>query len=121
MIEKAIQRGMSFNLVHKETMFKVDIFPLKDRPFDRTQIERREAYILSEDPERKAYISSPEDNILAKLEWYQLGGEVSDRQWQDVLSVLKIQGDRIEMDYLRYWAAELGLSELLDRVLDQLG
>ena len=119
MIRNAIRQGMSFNLIHKETMFKVDIFPAKDRAYDRAQFERRSAYTLAEESEQTAYVASPEDNILSKLEWYRLGGEISDRQWQDVLNVLKIQGERIDRAYLQHWAAELGVADLLTRALEQ--
>ena len=120
MIMNAIQQGISFNIIHKETMFKVDIFPAKNRAYDHSQFKRRSAYMLAEDPQRQAYVASPEDNILSKLEWYRLGGEISDRQWQDVLNVLKIQGDRIDREYLVHWAEALGVSDLLARVFEQL-
>lgn len=62
---------------------------------------------------------SPEDNILAKLEWYRMEGEVSDRQWQDVLNVLKVQGDRLDMGYLGHWAVQLA-ADLLKRALGEM-
>ena len=117
MMEKAIRQGMSFNLIHKETMFKVDIFPKADRPFDQSQLNRRISLPLAMDPERRAFIASPEDNILAKLDWYRKGGEVSDRQWQDVINVIKIQGDRLDRDYLHQWALQLGVEKLLVKAL----
>jgi hypothetical protein len=119
MIENAIRQGMSYNLIHKETMFKVDVFPVKNRAFDRSQFERRTAYALADEPERMAYVASPEDIILAKLERYRLGGEISDRQWQDILNVLKIQGERIDRTYLEHWAEQLMVSNLLQRALEQ--
>jgi hypothetical protein len=119
MIHNSVSNGMSFNIIHKETMFKVDIFPSKARAFDRSQFERRIAYTLSDESHQKAYIASPEDNILSKLEWYRMGGESSDRQWQDVLNVLKIQGDGIDMNYLKSWARELGVSSLLSQALEE--
>ena len=119
MIDSALRQMISFNLIHKETMFKVDIFPAKNRPFDRSQFERRSAHVLAESPERKAFIASPEDNILAKLEWYRLGGEISDRQWQDIINVIKIQGERLDQAYLQYWAKKLGVADLLQSALEQ--
>ncbi len=119
MIQNSVSKGMCFNIIHKETMFKVDIFPSKTRAFDRSQFERRVAYTLSDESKHKAYFASPEDNILSKLEWYRMGGEVSDRQWQDVLNVLKIQGDGIDKAYLDIWADELGVSDLLSRALEE--
>ncbi len=119
MIRGAIQRRSSFNLIHLKTMFKVDVFIRKERPFDRIQFERRVEQVFATDPEQKAFITSPEDIILAKLEWYRLGNEISDRQWRDILGVLKVQAGRLDVDYLRKWAAELDVADLLQRALKE--
>jgi len=79
MLRDAIERQSSFNLIHYETAFKVDIFIQKSRPFDQMQLERRQTSVIAIDPEQSVYVTSPEDTILAKLEWYRMGGEVSDR------------------------------------------
>jgi hypothetical protein len=97
MIQEAIRNRGSFNMIHLETMFKVDVFIHKERPFDRSQFERRISQLLSAEPEHRAYFASPEDTILAKLEWYRLGGEVSERQWRDVQVVLKAQSGRTRL------------------------
>jgi hypothetical protein len=83
------------------------------------QFKRRIAYTLADDLEETAFVASPEDNILAKLERYRLGGEVSDRQWQDILNVIKIQGDRLDQAYLEKWADQLEVGDLLQRALDE--
>ena len=66
-----------------------------------------------------AYVASAEDTILTKLEWYRMGGESSDRQWNDVLNVIKVQGEQLDRDYLMHWARQLGVADLLELVLDQ--
>ncbi|MDX1436258.1 MAG: hypothetical protein R3335_05580 [Anaerolineales bacterium] len=120
MVRNAVARHGSFNLIHRESMFKVDVFLLKERAFDRMQLERRAAQIVTIDPERKAYVCTAEDIILAKLEWYKAGGEVSERQWRDVMGVIKVQTGRLDIAYLRRWAEELDVLELLEEALSGL-
>jgi hypothetical protein len=118
-IHDAIRRRSSFNLIHLETMFKVDVFIPKQRPFDQVQLTRRAEHVVATDPERTAYVASAEDIVLAKLEWYRMGGKVSDRQWRDVLGVLKVQEGRLDLAYLRRWATELDVADLLERALSE--
>lgn len=117
MMRGAIEHHGSFNLVHYDTAFKVDVFIPKTRPFDGLQLERSRFLVIATDPERGIYVASPEDIILAKLEWFRLGGEMSDQQWRDILGVLKTRPSEIALDYLHQWAGELGVSDLLERAL----
>ncbi len=121
MLIEAIQRHASCNLIHLETMHKVDIFILKSTPYETEAFERRRKDLLDEEHEVEFFLASPEDIILHKLDWYREGGEVSDRQWTDVLGVLKVQQERIDMEYLRHWAAELDLRELLEKACQDAG
>jgi hypothetical protein len=108
MIAAAIQRNSSFNIIHRETMFKVDVFIPSPRPFLQAQLERAERQTFSFEAEISAKFASPEDTILSKLEWYRMGGEVSDRQWRDIIGVLKTR------------AGELHVGDLLKRALGQV-
>ncbi len=120
-IRHEINRRGSFNLIHLATGIKVDIFVQKNRPFEKSQFARRQPVDLGLDPPRSLSFASVEDTILAKLEWYRKGGEVSDRQWSDVQAVLKRQRERLDRDYLRRWALELGVSDLLELALVDAG
>lgn len=117
MMAESIQRNSSFNIIHRETMFKVDVFIPRPRPFHQSQLARAQKQTFSTDPEVSARFSSAEDTILSKLEWYRLGGEVSERQWRDVLGVLKTRAGALDLDYLRKWAKELKVSDLLEQAL----
>lgn len=120
-VRQAIGERDSFNIVHLETAFKVDVFVAKERPFDQVQLQRRKAHAVGVEPERTAYFATPEDIILSKLEWYRMAGEVSNRQWKDVLGVLRVQADRLDRAYLLRWAQELGVADLLHRACEEAG
>jgi hypothetical protein len=119
MLAESIQRNSSFNIIHRETMFKVDVFIPLPRPFLRAQLDRAQRQTFSFETEISAKFASPEDTVLSKLEWYRMGGEVSDRQWRDILGVLKTRAGELDLEYLRKWAAELHVSDLLERALGQ--
>jgi len=117
MIAESIQRNFSFNIIHRDTMFKVDVFIPRPRPFQQSQLARAQRQIFDLESEISANFASPEDVILSKLEWYRMGGEVSDRQWRDILGVLKTRAGELDLDYLRKWAKELTVTDLLGRAL----
>jgi hypothetical protein len=120
-IADAVAARRCFNVIHLDTMVKVDIFVLKADPFGRSQLARRTGKQLSRGDPSLIDVASPEDTILAKLQWYREGGGVSDRQWNDVLGVLKVQGPALDRAYLDEWARELGLTDLLRQALGDAG
>jgi len=113
----AITHHSSFNLIHYETAFKVNMFICKKRAFDRMELERRALSLITANPEQGVYVVSPEDIILAKLEWYRLDREISDRQWRDIIGVLKTREGELDLGYMREWASELEVTTLLERAL----
>lgn len=119
MIADSIKRHASFNIIHRESMFKVDVFIPQSSPFLQSQLARAQRQTFTFDSEVSAKFASPEDTILSKLEWYRMGGEVSDRQWRDILGVVKIRSENLDLKYLQTWAKELNLSDLLERVLKE--
>lgn len=116
MIRNAVRHGSSFNLIHQGSMVKIDVFVAKSRPYDASALDRRRRGKI-EDLEVDA--ATPEDVVLSKLEWYERGGRVSERQWGDVVGLLRVHRGALDLAYLRRWAAELRVSDLLDRALGE--
>lgn len=117
MMAEAIRRHGSFNIIHRESMFKVDVFIPRPRPFWQSQFARAQRQTFALESEVSARFASPEDTILSKLEWYRPGAEVSERQWRDILGVLKTRAGELDLTYLRQWALELHVADLLERAL----
>jgi len=121
-INDAIAEASSFNLIHLETMMKVDVFLPKKDPYHKSAMARRVADRLVEDEEESVFsLPSAEDVILSKLRWYDKGGRVSERQWLDVLGVIKVQSDSLDQEYLITWSNRLGLSDLLKQAFSESG
>lgn len=115
-VRTAVREGQTFNIFHRQTAYKVDVFVASDDPW----VEAELSHALEEcfdDGGRSVVIrfSSPEDVVLHKLAWYRLGDEVSDRQWSDVVGVLDIQKSTLDNAYLDRWAHHLGVVDLLER------
>jgi hypothetical protein len=108
MIHQAIRRCSSFNVIHLTTMFKVDVFVPENTPFAHANMQRRVALAVPE---------------LGRILYfcYQAGSGVSDRQWYDLQGVLRLQGQGLDLAYLQRWAAEVGISALLHRALEEAG
>lgn len=115
MIEQALDRGASFNIIHVSSAFKIDIFLAGRDGFKREELSRRQRLPLDVGGKVQAFVQTAEDALLSKLDWYRKGGEVSENQWRDILGILKIQAGQLDEAYLRKWAVELGVADLLKR------
>jgi hypothetical protein len=113
----AVRRRSCFNLIHLATSFKVDVFVSQDREFDRSVLGRAVKNTIGDSEVVSAPVATPEDIILLKLEWYRLGNETSERQWADLTTVAKLQGDQLDRNYLHHWSSDLGVSSLVERLL----
>jgi hypothetical protein len=111
----AITSRDSFNLIADDLAMKVDLFVLGDGLLDRRQIERR--VWISLPGTTGLWVTSAEDLVLRKLDWYRTGGSVSDRQWRDVLGILFVRGPALDLAYLDETARQLELSDLLELAL----
>jgi len=120
-LRRAVRDKSSANVIHLATATKVDLFVAGATALDDQQVRRRRRVEVASDPARYLYVYTPEDILLQKLRWYQLGGEVSDRQWRDILGILLVQGRALDQDYLERAASMLGVSALLSRARREVG
>lgn len=119
MIRNAITEQRSFNIMHLQTMYKIDVFLLKNRTFDQSAWQRKKMGRPFEGHTGEYPISSPEDTILSKLELFREGGETSQRQLRDVIGVMQVQYKKLDLKYMRKWASELNVSELLEQAWEE--
>jgi hypothetical protein len=119
-ITDAIRRRACFNLIHLATMFKVDVFAAKPSAYSREALTRRLARQILDDNPKQFLVASPEDTILSKLEWYRLGDEISERQWSDIIGVMRAQRDTLDRAYLDKWAGELRVKDLLQKAWEDI-
>ena len=121
-VRDAIARRSSFNAIHLETMIKLDVFTLQEREFAAEALQRAQpTRVRLERGAPPMRVSTPEDIVLHKLDWYEKGHRISERQWLDVSGVIKIQGASLDLIYLRKWSGELGLADLLEEALREAG
>ena len=117
MIREAIQRHSCFNLIHLKSAYKVDIFCSHAQAFQQSVLARRRRdSLVSGEDELTLDVASPEDLILHKLVWFRKGNETSERQWLDILTVLKLQAEAIDAAYIAEWAATLNVLDLWERI-----
>ena len=119
-VYQALSTAESFNVIHLETAFKIDVFVRADTDFQKQLFARRKSLRLSDSIDRDFSVVSPEDLVLLKLQWYRAGGCVSERQLTDVIGVLTIQQDKLDSNYLTKWAQTLGVLHLLKDALEKV-
>ncbi len=112
-LQEAISRCSCANLIHTQTGFKIDLMISRERPFEQSRFQRKQRI---HDEAAAFWVATAEDTVLVKLEWYRDGGEISERQWRDVQTVLMTQAD-LDQEYLVRWAAQLGIADLLEKAL----
>jgi hypothetical protein len=117
-VEDALQQSSTYRTVqvlHMDEAFKFDLFLVRPDAYTDSEFSRiREVEVT---PGLVLPYLAPENIALQKLRWYRVGNEVSDRQWNDIVRLIEVQGDLLDRAYLRQWASELGVLDLLEEAL----
>jgi hypothetical protein len=111
-LEAHRQRSL-FNLIDLSSGWKVDLIIRKDRPFSREEFGRRQLVRIEG---LSLFMASPEDMIIAKLEWSKLGE--SHRQIEDVAGILRVRGESVDRAYVEKWAQDLQLQTQWKQALE---
>lgn len=114
-VREAVRGGRSFNAIHMSAAVKVDVFVAGGDPFEEERLRARQRIEVSSDPVRSIFLDTAAYSVLRKLEWFRRGGETSERQWRDVVAMLRVQGDLLDDAGMREWADRLGVADLLER------
>lgn len=101
---EAFARGTMFNAVDLQNSWKADFILRKTREFSLSEFSRRESHEVAG---IHLTLASPEDVVIAKLEWAKASN--SEQQIQDAAGVLRMQADRLNVAYVEQWVRELGL------------
>jgi tRNA nucleotidyltransferase/poly(A) polymerase len=117
-LTEAVRAGRSANIFYLPLVTKVDLFMRGSEPFDAVEFARR-VKVEVRRGEPPIFVSSLEDSVLRKLVWFRSGGEVSDRQWRDVLGLLRASDAPADRKHLEQWARQLGVEDLLERAFKQ--
>jgi len=116
-MNQAINSSASFNIIHFQTAFKIDLFICANAEFEKQLLKRSKKLKLSDSSEKSLNFISPEDIVLLKLKWFTETARTSDTQWSDVLGVLAVQADSLDFEYLKTWSKNLDLSDLLQKAV----
>ena len=118
-MHQAIRNKTSFNVIHTQTAFKIDVFVAQDNEFNNNLLQRAKKIKLSEDTEKTFSVVSAEDIVLLKLMWYKQTDCTSEQQWSDILSVLTAQASTIDFEYLKTWSTKLQVDVLLNKAMKE--
>lgn len=119
MLRDALIHGSCANIFYLPMVTKVDLFAVGSTPYDEVEFNRRQRVRVRLSGE-DLFVKTPEDTILRKLLWYREGGEVSSKQWRDVVEVLRVSAGQFDESYLTSWSERLRITDLLAKARDEV-
>ena len=114
-MHNALIHKSEFNFIHPDTGIKVDFFVRGDNPYDKLEMKR---VVLRDIYGQKVFFISPEDLILSKLIWFKEGN--SQKQREDIKSVLRNTKIKLDFEYIKKWARKQGTDKILEKILKEI-
>jgi hypothetical protein len=111
-LEKSHLANRSFNIFHEESAIKFDLFPPIGE-FQRAQLDRA-VLVQPASAQAPFRIASLEDIIVAKLNWLHQSG--SQRQREDLLTLIAVNKEQIDRHYIELWAGRFGILKLFKEI-----
>jgi hypothetical protein len=116
---EAAKTHRSCNIFFLPEFTRIDIYVPENSSFNFSRMNRRQSVRIP-GVATDIFVASPEDAVLKKLEWFRKGEEISRRHWDDVLSLAKLHANALDRPYLEEWAAMLGVSNLIQRLFQEI-
>lgn len=113
MIKDAISHEGMFNIIHNESVIKIDFIIRKDSEYRELEFERKKKVKIEE---TEMWITSAEDMILSKLSWAK--DSHSEMQMKDVRNMINYVKD-LDMEYIKVWLGKLGLQQIYNEALNE--
>ena len=118
-LETDIPHGLPFNVIDGSIGTKADLYVAQRSGLDASALARRRRLKADRQTGAEAWFLSPEDVILYKLQYYRLSGEVSQKHPIDIVKMLAALGTELDVAYIEHWAAEIGVADLWQALLDE--
>ena len=110
-VKDAIRHHGEFNFIDPLTGVKIDFWVSERDAFSLSKSKRKIAKKIGG---KNVYFISPEDLILSKLVWCRISE--SAKQLEDIESILKISGAKLDKRYIKIWSAKLDVSEIFSKI-----
>jgi hypothetical protein len=120
MLRDALLHRRTCNVFFLPAVMKIDLFALGASEYDEVEFSRRRPVDVRPGGPTLV-VKAAEDSVLRKLLWYRDGGQTSERQWRDVVEVLRVSAGALDVTYLDDWAGRLGVADLLLRARQDAG
>jgi len=106
MIAGEVSRRGMFNLIHNQSVVKIDFIIKKSSPYQRAEFSRRTGVLVGQCP---MWFASPEDLVISKLIWAK--DSHSEMQLKDVANLIGTVKN-LDMEYVGQWIRKLGLERV---------